>query len=222
MELAHELAEAGALAGQGVVARRQRSGRGRHGRPWSAEVGGLWLSVVCRPDAGRGLEALSLRVGLGVAAALEAAVPGLPRIDLKWPNDLLLGGRKLGGILCEARWQAGRCPWVVVGVGINVSNAIPDPLTGTATRVADWVAIPPDPLELAGPVREAVAASATGGPLETQKLRAWRIRDALRGSPVREPREGVADGITADGALIIQAPDGTRHECRGGVVAITD
>lgn len=222
MELAHQLAEGGAPAGQAVLARRQRSGRGRQGRAWSAEPGGLWLSVVCRPDASGGLDTLSLRVGLAVALVLEHEVPTLPRVELKWPNDLLLGGRKLGGVLCEARWQGTRCAWVVVGIGINVTNPLPAPLDDTGTRLADWVADPPDPVALADPVTTAVVAAATGGSLDERELAAWWSRDALRGMPVRLPHEGTAEGITAEGALIIRAADGTRHHCRAGVVAIPD
>lgn len=222
MERAHALAEAGAAAGQAVMARRQREGRGRSGRSWSAETGGLWLSVVCRPDASRGLDALSLRIGLAVAVALESRLPDLPRIDLKWPNDLLLGGRKLAGVLCEARWQGERCAWVVVGLGLNVSNALPEGLRERATRLADWMSAVPTPEDLAGPLAAAIAASAIGGPLSAVERDAWVVRDVLRGMPIHQPRQGVAQGVTADGALIVRTPDGSQHACRGGVVAVTD
>lgn len=222
MDLAHQLAEGGAPAGQAVLARRQRAGRGRQGREWSAETGGLWLSVVCRPDAGGGLDALSLRVGLAVADVLEHEVPSLPRVELKWPNDLLLGGRKLGGVLCEARWQGDRCAWVVIGIGLNVTNSIPPALGDRATRLADWVATAPEPVALAAPIAKAVAAAAVGGPLDDREQAAWWSRDALRGMPVRLPLAGTAEGITAEGALVIRAADGTRHHCRAGVVAMPD
>ncbi len=222
MERAHLLAEAGAAAGQAVMARRQRAGRGRQGRAWSAEPGGLWLSVICRPDGSRGLDALSLRIGLAVAVAVEQQCSALPRLGLKWPNDLLLEGRKLAGLLCEARWQGDRCAWVVVGLGLNVTNPLPPELASRATRLADWIADPPAPEQLAVPLTEAITAAGTGGPLAHEELAAWTVRDALRGHPVTRPQEGIADGITADGALLVRDPDGIRHECRGGVVAITD
>lgn len=221
MELAHDLAAGGAPAGQAVLARRQRAGRGRQGRAWSAEPGGLWLSVICRPDGARGLDALSLRVGLAAALAVERLVPSLPRLHLKWPNDLLLDGRKVGGVLCEARWQGDRCAWVVVGLGLNVRNPLPEALRDEATRLADHVADPPEPESLAAPLAAAIVAAAAGGPLTPPELAAWWARDALRGQPVTRPRPGIADGVTADGALVVRGNDGARHECRDGVVVFT-
>jgi BirA family biotin operon repressor/biotin-[acetyl-CoA-carboxylase] ligase len=222
MELAHQLAEGGALAGQAVLARRQRAARGRQGRAWSAEPGGLWLSVVCRPDASCGIDALGLRVGLGLAIALEHLAPELPRIDLKWPNDLLLGGLKLAGILAEARWQGDHCAWVVVGVGVNVCNALPAELSDSATRLADWLETPPDPEAIAPAIASAVERAARGGGLDEQELAAWTIRDALRGQRISRPLAGTALGVTPDGALVVRATDGSRHECRAGVVALPD
>src|SRR4051794_17490868 len=112
MDRLHELAEQKAPAGTAVVAEGQTGGRGARGRPWHSPPGGLWLSVLYRPPAPGGLELLSLRLGLLVAAELEAAIPGLP-VMLKWPNDLMLRDRKLGGILCEARWQGEAPGWIV-------------------------------------------------------------------------------------------------------------
>jgi BirA family biotin operon repressor/biotin-[acetyl-CoA-carboxylase] ligase len=159
MDLAHARAAEGAVHGAAVAARVQTAGRGRRGRTWHSPAGGLWLSVVCRPSDPGGVEHLSLRVGLAVAQAIERLFPDLPRLTVKWPNDILLGGRKLAGILCEARWEGGAPAWVIAAVGLNVSNPIPEEVSDQATRLAEY--IPGlDPERLAQPLAAAIAEAA--------------------------------------------------------------
>lgn len=120
-------AREGAPHGAVVTCDEQTAGRGRLGRRWASPAGeGLYASVVLRPQAYFGAvagggwsprwSALGLAVGLGL---YEGLARWLPQAQLKWPNDLLVGGRKLAGVLCETRWQ-GATPDVVVGFGINV------------------------------------------------------------------------------------------------------
>jgi len=118
-------ARAGAPHGAMVTADAQSAGRGRLGRRWDSPPGeGLYVSLVLRPEAMLGGEAgwsarwasLGLAVGLGLREGLARWVP---EATLKWPNDILLGGEKLGGVLCETRWQ-GSSPDLVVGFGVNV------------------------------------------------------------------------------------------------------
>ncbi|HEX6433245.1 MAG TPA: biotin--[acetyl-CoA-carboxylase] ligase, partial [Gemmatimonadales bacterium] len=135
MDLIHALAESGAEAGTVVVAGEQLEGRGSRNRPWHSPPGGLWLSALFRPRSAGAVEVMSLRVGLALAAALDQFAPSPVR--LKWPNDLMLEDRKLGGILCEARWQGGTLSWVAVGVGLNVRNRIPAELRGFAASLAE-------------------------------------------------------------------------------------
>jgi BirA family biotin operon repressor/biotin-[acetyl-CoA-carboxylase] ligase len=221
MEMAHQWAEAGAHTGDAVVARRQRAGRGQQGRSWSAEVGGLWLSVIGRPDARFGLDPLSLRVGLAVAEALEFEVPGLRGIGLKWPNDLMLRGRKLGGVLSEARWQGGRCLWVVTGIGINLHNPIPRELHDIAITLAEVVDAPL-PEALAPAIATAAGRAMHGGPLAPRELEAWRERDVLSGRAITSPARGVAAGITEAGELCVRQESGEVVRCAVGVVALND
>lgn len=115
-----------------VVAERQSAGRGRRGRRWVSDTPlGLWFTVAW--EAGEGVVgALPLRVGLGVAVGLEAVLPEL-RVKVKWPNDLLVSERKLGGVLCER--SGGH---VLVGVGLNLnhqSGDFPAALASSATSV---------------------------------------------------------------------------------------
>jgi BirA family biotin operon repressor/biotin-[acetyl-CoA-carboxylase] ligase len=218
MEVAHEKAQSGAVHGTAVVAARQVAGRGTRGRSWSAEAGGLWLSVVARPKRTDALEALSLRTGLALAALLGQHFPQLPSIELKWPNDLMLADRKLAGILCEARWSGGACQWVVIGVGLNVHNALSEELAGSATRLADWAA-EADRVALTAPIIAAIAdAARTGGPLTPAELNAFAARDWLAGRRIVDPAAGTADGITAQGALRLRLDAGPVQEVLGGVV----
>jgi BirA family biotin operon repressor/biotin-[acetyl-CoA-carboxylase] ligase len=156
---------------------------------------------------------------LTVAEALEAALPELPPIRLKWPNDLYLGARKLGGILCEAHWQGGGLAWIVAGIGLNVRNVLPEEVRSTAVALAD-VAPEATAELLAGPVAERVAERAgAGGPLGPSELAAFRARDFLWGRLLREPIAGVASGIDASGGLRVNAgPDGIRVALTGSVI----
>lgn len=174
--------------------------------------------MVLRPARVDAFEALSLRIGLALAATLERACPGLTPVGLKWPNDLFVRGRKVGGILTEARWVGASCQWVIVGLGLNVTNVLPPELEPVATSLAAEAAgaeVEP----LLGPVLQAVQhAGRSAGPLTASELEAFQARDNLRDTPVREPVVGTAAGIAADGALLIRRLDGTTVPCRGGVV----
>lgn len=218
MEAAHAAAADGAPHGTTVVATVQTGGRGQRGRVWSSAAGGLWLSVVARPAATDAIGTLAIRAGLAIADALEGAYPTIRPLSLKWPNDLLLNGRKLGGILTEARWSDERCLWVVVGVGLNVNNTLPETLAQSSSRVAE---VRPDltPDDLLELVATAVAdASRTAGALSAEELASFAQRDALRGRRVSAPMPGTAEGITATGALSVRTATGSVHECVAGVV----
>lgn len=128
-DLCVTLAQAGEPARLAVLAGRQTAGRGSRGRPWETLTGNLALSVLMRPPgppASAGHWALLAAVAM--AEALEAN--GAPRIRLKWPNDLMLDGAKLGGLLLDSAVQANRLAWMVVGFGVNLAAA-PD-LPGVA------------------------------------------------------------------------------------------
>lgn len=219
MEAAHAAAATGADHGTAIIAQRQTAGRGTRGRVWASDVGGLWCSVVTHPRRTGALEALSLRVGLVLAAAIELAFPVLPRIEIKWPNDLLIDRRKLAGILCEARWSGATCQWVVIGVGVNITNDLPDDLRAVSTRLADWVPAV-DAGELAPSVVAAVALAARdAGPLSAAELAAFAQRDALAGQRLITPLLGTAEGITPGGALRVRTDSGPIREVIGGVAS---
>lgn len=206
-DAAHELAATGAPHGTAVAARVQTAGRGTRRRQWISSEGGLWLSVVCRPREIAAIEAVSLRVGLGLASLLERWLPQSARVAIKWPNDLYLDDRKAGGVLAEARWQGDALGWLVVGVGINVANALPMLDGPMATRLADFGVNRPVE-ELAPLVATAVSeATRSGAPLTPQEIRVFEARDWLRGRRVTLPHCGVAAGINETGKLRIRTSD---------------
>ena len=180
MDLAHARAAEGAPHGTAIAARVQTAGRGRRGRTWHSPAGGLWMSVVCRPSDLGGVEHLSLRVGLAVAETIERLFPDLPRLTVKWPNDLLLGGRKLAGILCEARWEGGTPAWVIAAVGLNVINSIPDEVASQATRLGEYLpGLVPE--RLAEPLAAAIAEAADRpGSLTAEESRQLVLREPGR------------------------------------------
>jgi BirA family biotin operon repressor/biotin-[acetyl-CoA-carboxylase] ligase len=220
-DVIHELAAGGAPAGTAVLAREQTLGRGSRKRSWESPVGGLWLSVLLRPRAAPAVEVLSLRAALAASAAIEAVIPRLA-LQLKWPNDLMLDGRKLGGILCEARWHGSSLGWVAVGLGVNVANPIPSSLAQMAIAL-DSLAPGVLPDQLAEPLAVALAELGDrSGHLSADELDGFRSRDWLRGKRLREPLPGTAGGVTPHGALLLRRDDGVVQEIRGGTVLLAD
>jgi BirA family transcriptional regulator, biotin operon repressor / biotin---[acetyl-CoA-carboxylase] ligase len=143
-EMAAQAAAAGAEEGSLFIADEQTSGRGRGGHDWhSAADGGLYLSVVLRPNLNpTDVLWLSLITGLSAHYAVESVLGTPP--DLRWPNDIMLGNRKLGGILTEMQADSTHVRHVVVGVGINVNQpSFPEDLAPIATSLRietghDW------------------------------------------------------------------------------------
>ncbi len=214
--LAHARAEAGAGHGTAVMARAQTGGRGTRGRTWTSGEGGLWLSVVLRPPDRTAVPLAGLRIGLALARLLSPSVPGL--VGLKWPNDLIVHDRKLGGILCESRWIGDRLAWMVVGIGLNVRNGLAGPILSTGIRLAD-LGYAGRPEELAEPVVGAVLdGGSRPGPLAPGELLAFRERDWLLGRELTGPVAGRAMGITPLGHLIVETADGRREETVGSVI----
>lgn len=219
-EVAHLLAESGAPHGTAVAAREQLAGRGTRGRAWHSPIGGLWMSVICRPGQAASAECFSVRVGLAVARAIEELEPAVSGLMLKWPNDIYHGGRKLGGILCEARWQGAELGWIVAGIGMNVSNAVPPEVAGTATRlgsIAPGIALEALADRVAGNVAD---RAGTGGPLDDTELAEFARRDFLLGRLVHEPVTGVARGIDSSGALRVEESGGAVRMALAGTVVL--
>jgi BirA family biotin operon repressor/biotin-[acetyl-CoA-carboxylase] ligase len=194
---ARALAAAGAPHGTLVTAGEQTAGRGRQGRTWSAPPGSALLCSLLLRDYD---SLLPLRAGLAVADVAGDAA------RVKWPNDVLLDGRKVAGILVEARPQDG---WAVLGIGVNVAvdlAELPPELQGRAGTLGR----PPSELEAAlGELLRALERRLAEPP--PTALDALRARDALRDRPVRWAEgegEGVGAGIDDAGALLVRRPGG--------------
>jgi BirA family biotin operon repressor/biotin-[acetyl-CoA-carboxylase] ligase len=115
-----------------VVARRQCHGQGQRGRVWMSPVGGLWLSAAFPWPA---LEAANLGLAVAVGLVRQLETLGLP-VQLKWPNDLVLGGRKLAGLLPRLRLRGRRVRWAQVGIGLNGLNRVPIGAVSVAQALA--------------------------------------------------------------------------------------
>jgi BirA family transcriptional regulator, biotin operon repressor / biotin---[acetyl-CoA-carboxylase] ligase len=209
MDEAHARAERGASAGTLVMAATQDAGRGRSGKSWhSAPGAGLWCTLIERPADTRALDVLALRVGLALADALSAFVE--EPIGLKWPNDLLLGTRKVAGILIEVRWRDGRPEWVAIGMGIN--RRLPAEVPHAAA-VRETVPLSTLLSAIVPPVRSAARAI---GVLTAEEREAWARRDVAVGREIVEPLAGVVLGIAPSGALLVRTADGANAEASSG------
>ena len=214
MDEAHRLGAAGARSGTLILADEQTAGRGRGGKKWtSAPDEGLWMTLIERPESASGLDVLSLRLGLQIARVLERLAGSL--IEIKWPNDLFVSGRKLAGILVEARWRDQTVDWVAIGVGINITapRGVPN-ATGLKERYTRAAV-------LAVSVPAVRAAAALRGPLSTAELSEFAARDYARGRIILEPTNGTAQGITPDGALVVRTEAGYAH-FRGGSLVFAE
>ena len=115
---ARRLARAGAAEGTVVVAEEQTAGRGRQGRSWTSAPGNLYVSIVLRPGVpAERLHELAFLAGLAVAEAVAALLPPGPAVTLKWPNDVLIDGAKVAGLLLEQDAEA-----AILGIGVNVAH----------------------------------------------------------------------------------------------------
>ena len=235
MARAAELAEAGADEGAMVVADAQSAGRGRLGRTWLAAPGtSLLVTVVLRPRLAPARAWLvTAAAGVALTDATRDLLAGTlgtsVSINLKWPNDLEVGGRKAAGMLAEARSDRGRLEWVLLGLGVNVGQGLDDfpaDLAGRATSLSLAVGGPVDRVALLAGWAErfasgyrALAAGAAG-----PTLAAYSARLATLGREVRaellggERVTGVAVGLGANGGLLIRTPTGGEVEVASGDV----
>lgn len=221
---ARERAEAGAPVGTVVWAKQQLSGRGRRGRAWQSPVGNLYCSIILRPEAPPNIAAqLSFVTALALGEGVHEHLPSPAALRYKWPNDVLIDGGKIAGILLESQiGERGNMDWVVIGTGINVAMSPSDaerPATslrhaGVRLGVEEVLAVYTRALrhwvslwEKQGfePVREA-----------------WLRRAIGLGEPieVRLPNEtfsGTFDALDDTGALVLGTPDGSRLVSAGEV-----
>jgi len=212
-----------------LLAEYQTAGRGRRGRAWLAPPGGaICLSLSWTfGEVPQDLSALGLVIGVCALRALTEL--GVSGAALKWPNDLLIGERKLGGVLIELRAESAGPACVVIGIGLNVAlgAALIEQIAKAGTAATDLTSG-----GLSTPSRNTVAAALVNacvrGLLEFGRqglppfIEEWRAADALRGRPVNVSgadgmARGLARGIDLHGALLVETPHGLKRFISGDV-----
>jgi BirA family biotin operon repressor/biotin-[acetyl-CoA-carboxylase] ligase len=212
-ERARRLVDEGAPSGTVVTADEQSAGRGRQGRTWSAPPGkALLYSAILRPLSQRH-RLLPLAVPLAVCDAAESL--GAAECRVKWPNDVWLDGRKLAGVLIEARPP----DWAVIGVGLNVAiepDEFPEELRETATSIGGGAGVE-DAFEMLGR-----ALDRWVGAPDSEVLAEFRRRDALAGREIRwtgaGEGTGLVEGVDSDGNLVVRLPGGETRALGSGEV----
>lgn len=226
------LANEGAAEGTVIVADRQDSGRGRLGRSWVSDPGqGIWMSVLTRPMLHpNDVQIFTLAASVAVCNALDAF--GTSGMGIKWPNDILINGKKVCGILTELAAEAERVLWVVTGIGLNVNQlSFPPEIENIATS-----------LRLSRSSEEALDRSRLAAMIvnELEKIYdkfiengaeiivdEWRKWNTTLGKRVRlifkgEELTATAYDILNDGRLVVIRGDGTRLEAVSGEISLRD
>jgi BirA family biotin operon repressor/biotin-[acetyl-CoA-carboxylase] ligase len=228
--IAFRMAEEGAADGTVVFADSQRSGKGRLGRTWESPPGvNLYGSVILRPPV-LPTQAFHLTFlsAVAVARAIEATTPLVPTI--KWPNDLLLGGRKVAGLLNEMSAETEKVNFVVLGIGVNLNMAreqFPADLRHPATSLLLEGGVAVDRTEFARALLTALD-SLYGDYLHygyDAVREAWLARCDTVGRQVRvdasgRVQTGIMEGIDDNGALLLRLPDGSREQVYAGDVSL--
>ncbi len=215
---AHQWAREGAPEGALFVAEQQTEGKGRLGRPWhSPPRTGIWMSLILRPPIPL-TEAshLTILASLGIKQGIER-VTGLP-IQIKWPNDLMINGKKICGILTELRGEQDRIHYVIFGIGVNVNTPVekfPEELRSIATSLAieagqtfHRATLIAAILEELEKVYEQYLASGFG-----KIKKQWEDESQIKGKQViartfQGTIQGIAEGLNSQGALILQTDRG--------------
>lgn len=225
---ARRRAEAGEAGPLWITAARQLQGRGRRGRGWETGAGNLAATLLTTTDRSPAEAAnLSFVAALAVADLAASVVPET-LVRLKWPNDVLVDGRKAAGILIESgRGEGGRL-WLAIGMGVNLvtpPGAADRPATALAEHLRSDVNRTPTPAEalttLAAAFARHAAAWETGGfaPVRSAwRERAYGLGGACTVRLERETVEGVAEDLDESGALLLRLPNGSRRAITAGDV----
>lgn len=227
-QTAKMLAEQGASHGTLVVAERQVSGRGRRGRPWHSPKGsGIWMSILLRPQIHpMSASMLTLVAAMAVYDAISSRVEGCA---IKWPNDIVINGRKVCGILTEMSSELDNIHYVVIGIGINVNtDGFPEDIAAVAASMHVITGEYYKRAEIIADVWKSFEKYYDQF-LQTENLslmvESYNQRLVNMGRKVYiEERgsqyEGTACGIDSEGALLVEKTDGTRTAVISGEVSV--
>ena len=224
-KLLADLAARGAADGTVVIARQQRAGRGRRGREWVSPPGNLYMSILLRPDLPAAIGGqIGFVAGLAVAETLAQRVEGRT-ISLKWPNDVLVDGRKICGLLAEATVEGDRLAHIVLGIGINLVSAPTEDVRWPTVALADYGAAPRDPIDFAAGLTRRLQRwldiwmGEGFAPVRAAWVgRAWGLGRDFQTEAEGGTISGRFDGIDADGALVLESAGGGRRLIRSGEV----
>lgn len=226
---AKRLAQTGAKEGTVVVAEMQTSGRGRIARGWvSPYAKGIWFSLILRPKFSP-MEAPKCTLMAAVALTKAFKALGLNNVGIKWPNDILVKGKKLVGILTEMQGSMEQIDYIVIGMGINVSvqeTDMPKEMVGISTSL-NREGVEADRRQIFATVLRYLEEQYDRVTLEgfESTLQEWREHNLVLGQEVQirsadDIYTGIAEDIDIDGNLIILLPDGSRNRVLAGDVSI--
>ena len=234
MEIARQAARQGATEGTVIIADEQTAGKGRLKRAWLAPRGNIALSVILHPGLSN-LPALIMLASLAVVHSIESVTGLKPQI--KWPNDVLVNGKKVCGILIENDLQGTTVTATIIGIGIDVNIRLADfpEIQSIATslsaelgrevsrlKLIRYLLVELEKLYLALSAGESPSAS-----LRTSLYEEWRGRLVTLGKKVRVTAtdaiyEGVAESVDRDGSLLLRSPDGSLTRIVAGDVTLRE
>jgi BirA family biotin operon repressor/biotin-[acetyl-CoA-carboxylase] ligase len=212
METARDLARQGCPHFTVVVAGRQTRGRGRLQRAWQSAAGGLYFTLVLRPEMPPGW---IFRINFAASLVLAEVLDERYGIDarLKWPNDVLVGDRKICGMLSEMEAEPDAVHYVNIGMGVNVNND-PTPAEAGATSLCLLLSRRVPRKQLLADILERLEERLQGsleGVIETWKGRTVTLNRWVRVVTGRETHEGLAVDVAEDGALVLRLADGSHR-----------
>lgn len=228
--IAKYLSENDVSTGSAVISEKQTGGKGRSGKSWQSPLGGIWLSIILNPDVDSSkIPIITLATGVAVERSLEKI--GIENPEIKWPNDILIDGKKVCGILTEAITKLNSIETVIVGVGIDVNLNIkdfPEDLQKTTTSIEHKLGKRIDENQLIKIFFEEFEKIYELYSHEKYEeiLKEWRKSSYSIGKivevkkPYKKPYDAYVVGISNDGALVVEKYDGTLEKVISGECTI--
>jgi len=226
MEVAKREAQQGAAEGTTIIADEQTAGKGRMKRLWLSPRGSIALSVVLYPDVAY-LPSLVMLASLAVVHSIEAVTD--LEAQVKWPNDVLIHGKKVCGILVESELRRDTVNYAILGIGVNVNLRLADfpEILPIATSLSDELGREVSPLELIRRLLMEIERLYLALPVGESIYEEWRDRLMTLGRRVSvnwgtTSYEGIAESVTRDGSLLLRHSDGSLTKIVAGDVTLRD